>query len=99
MKCKECAKFITAPGMKWGACKVRMNTTSDVKSIIKGPDADCWTPQFAVKKDKGALYMETNNPYDPPRKLCDVTDMEVIEDDAITVGFLKEDEKKYATEH
>ena len=28
----------------------------------------------------GALFMETYNPYEPPKKLCGATDMDVIED-------------------
>lgn len=28
----------------------------------------------------GTLFMETNNPYEPPKKLCGVTDMDVVED-------------------
>lgn len=51
MKCKDCAKFITGPRMKWGMCKARTNTTDNVKSLIKGPDTVCRTPQFAVKKE------------------------------------------------
>jgi hypothetical protein len=29
-----------------------MNTTDNVRSIIKGPDVECRTPQFAVKKEE-----------------------------------------------
>ena len=45
----------------------------------------------------GALFMETNNPYESPKKLCAVTDMDVIEDfeDAGIKGWLKEDKEKY----
>ena len=52
MRCKDCAKFSTAPGMNWGACKALINTTDNVKSIIKGPDVECRTPQFAVEKEE-----------------------------------------------
>ena len=42
----------------------------------------------------GTLFMETNNPYELPRKLCNVSDMQVVEDDSIK-GWLKEDKEKY----
>lgn len=33
-----------------------------------------------IRFTDGTLFMETNNPYEPPKKLCGVTDMDVIED-------------------
>ena len=33
-----------------------------------------------IEFTNGALFMETNNPYEPPKKLCAVTDMDVVED-------------------
>lgn len=33
-----------------------------------------------IEFTNSALFMETNNPYESPKKLCDVTDMDVIED-------------------
>ena len=45
----------------------------------------------------GTLFMETNNPYEPPKKLCDVTDMDVVEDfeDDGIKGWLMEDKERY----
>ena len=33
-----------------------------------------------IEFTNGALFMETNNPYESPKKLCDVKDMVVMED-------------------
>lgn len=50
-----------------------------------------------IQFTNGTLFMETKNPYEPPKKLCGVTDMDVVEDfeDAGIKGWLMEDKERY----
>lgn len=41
-KCKDCDKFDTVPGMKWGICNRRRRSSNHADSMITGPNETCW---------------------------------------------------------
>lgn len=51
MICKNCNRFDTVPGIKWGICDVRRMTTDSVKYLLTSPDKTC---SYEKNNKKGA---------------------------------------------
>lgn len=41
MLCRNCDRFDTVPGIKWGVCDRRRRTSNNTKDLVKGPDTVC----------------------------------------------------------
>lgn len=52
MLCRDCKRYDSIPGMKWGICDHRRETTKDVVGLVKGPNVRCTTPDAFEKKEK-----------------------------------------------
>jgi hypothetical protein len=56
-RCKDCNKFDTVPGMKWGICDRRRRSSNHADTMITGPNRPCFytNDEYEKKEESDGL--------------------------------------------